>query len=268
MVEFKIYTKGVSMKNKKMFLLIALIVTTVLLLGCSKKADAQESKGSTATGSAEKIERKADGQYLIGSKIKIYDGDLKPTDAYFTYLPSSYQWEYKQDYHKAVLLNQSLGFGVSEAFLFGINEANKNEAIGFFRNSIDKSIEWAATAKQNNVHSLKKQIPTSDGDKNKTYVLIGQIAGNPPPSSITLFEPVGLFFIFYIGDYLENGKEETLLIMAIYDSYGTRVKRIFCFRENDFALLKEIFSESYLAEIDKKEETLQKSQAEQGTLFK
>jgi len=261
------------MKNKKIFLLIALIVTTVLLLGCSKKAEAQESKRSTATGSAEKIERKADGQYLIGSKIKIYDGDLKPIDAYFTYLPPGYQWKYKDDYHKMVLLNLSIGMGVNVAYPFGINKADKDEAIGHFRNSIDKSIEWAATAKQNNVHSLKKEIPTPDGYKDKTFVNFTQMLGNPPPTSITSTAPMHLMFTFYIGDFGDLGltkkdKEETWLFMLIYDYYLTRIKDIFCFRENDFALLKEIFSESYLAEIDKKEEALQKSQTEQGALFK
>jgi hypothetical protein len=41
----------------------------------------------------------------------------------------------------------------------------------------------------------------------------------------------------------------------------------FCFRENDFARLKEMFSESYLAEIDKQEAAWQKSHAEQDALF-
>jgi len=40
------------MKNKKMVLWIALILTAMLLLGCSKKAGAQETKGSSAAGSA------------------------------------------------------------------------------------------------------------------------------------------------------------------------------------------------------------------------
>ena len=239
------------MKNKRMALWMALILIAVLLLGCSKKS-----------------EKKADGHYLIGSKIKIYDGDLKPIDAYFTYLPPSYQWKYKQYSHKTILLNQSLGLGVTEAFSFTINEADKNEAIGFFRNSIDKSIEWAATAKKENVHSLKKEIPTPDGYKNKTFVTISQLLGNPPPTSITSTEPVDLWFTFYIGDFLDNGKEETLLIMLIRDYSTGRLKRAFCFRENDFALLKEIFSESYLAEIDKKEEALRKSQTEQDAKFK
>jgi hypothetical protein len=39
------------------------------------------------------------------------------------------------------------------------------------------------------------------------------------------------------------------------------------FNENDFIRLKEIFSESYLAEIDKQEAEWQKSHAEQDALF-
>ena len=264
MTEFKIYTKGVSMKNKKMFLLITLIITVLLLLGCSKKAEAQEAKGANA----EKPERDANGQYRIGSNIKVYNGDLKPIDAYFTYLPPSYQWKYKEEFHKTVLLNLSIGRGVNVAYPFVINEADKNEVIGHFKNSIDKSIECAAVAKKNNVHSFKKEIPTPDGYKNDTFVDTVQMLGNPPPNSITSTEIVYLMFIFYIGDDISKGKEETLLIMFVYDYYGTRIKDVFCFRENDFALLKQIFSESYLAEIDKKEEAWQKSKAEKDALFK
>jgi hypothetical protein len=244
----------------------------IMVMGCSKKANAQEAKGAK-TEEEEKVERDANGQYRIGSKINIYNGDLKPIDAYFTYLSPSYQWKYKGDFQKTVLLNLSIGMGVNVAYPFGINKADKNEAIGHFRNSIDKSIEWAATAKQNNVHSLKKEIPTPDGYKNKTLVDTVQMLGNPPPTSITSTEQVHLMFTFYIGDLGDLGlakkdKEETWLFMLIYDYYGRRIKDVFCFRENDFAILKEIFSESYLAEIDKNEEALQKSQAEQGSLFK
>jgi hypothetical protein len=261
--------------NKKMNLVSVIIIVLfmgVMVMGCSKKANAQEEKGAK-TEKEEKAERDVNGQYRIGSKIKIYDGELKPTDAYFTYLSPSYQWKYKGDVHKTVLLNLSIGMGVNEAYLFGINESEKNEAIGHFRNSIDKSIEWAATAKQNNVRSLKKDIPTPDGYKNKTFADTVQMLGNPPPISITSRELVHLMFTFYIGDFEDLGfakkeKEETWLFMFVYDNYATRIKDVFGFRENDFTLLKEIFSESYLTEIDKKEEMLQKSQAEQDELFK
>jgi hypothetical protein len=260
MIEFKIYIKGVSMKNKKMFLLIALIVTTVLLLGCSKRADAQESNGSTAAGSAEKAERKANGQYLIGSKIKIYDGDFKPTDAYFTYSPAD----------KSVILNLPPPY-INAAIFF--MKVKKGDSIGYVRNSIDKSIEWAATAKQNKVSSLQKWITyeTFGGIEDDGMAMYGL---NQPNNKHP--EPVYLVFMLYIGDLgdlnlTKKDKEETWLVMnyRTHNELQTRsLGHYYGFRENNFARLKEIFSESYLAEIDKKEEELQKSQAEQGALFK
>jgi hypothetical protein len=217
----------------------------IMVMGCSKKANAQEEKG-TKTEKEEKAERGVNGQYRIGSKIKIYDSELKPTDAYFSYLSPSFQWKYKGDIHKTVLLNLSIGMGVNEAYLFGITKSEKNEAIGHFKNSIDKSIEWAATAKQNNIHSLKKDIPTPDGYKNKTFADTVQFLGNPPPTSITSTVPVHLMFTFYIGDFGDLGlakkeKEETWLFMFVYDNYATRIIDVFGFRENDFASLKKFF---------------------------
>jgi len=142
--------------NRKMNLMSVIIVVLfmgIMAAGCSKKADAQTAKGSTATETAE---RNADGQYLIGSKIKIYDGDLNPIDAYFTYLPNN-PWKNQLTFDNAVILNWPDG-AYSEAFLFPrSNITIYDDIIGFFRNSIDKSIEWAATAKKNNVHSLTKQ---------------------------------------------------------------------------------------------------------------
>ena len=244
-----------------MSVLIMVLFMGIMMTGYARNVEAQE------------LERDVNGQYRIGSKIKVYNGDLKPIDAYFTYLTPSYQWKFKEESHKTVLLNLPIGRGVNVAYPFLINEAGKNEFIGHFRNSIDKSIEWAAVAKKNNVRSLKKEIPTPDGYDNVTFVDTAQLLGNPPPNSITSTEPVHLMFIFYIGDlgdlgFAKKNKEETWLFMFVYNFYGTQLKNVFCFRENDFALLKEIFSESYLAEIDKKEEALQKSQAEKDALFK
>lgn len=231
--------------------IIVVLFIGIMVVGGSKKADAQEAK-------TEKAERKDNGQYPIGSKIKIYDGNLKPIDAYLAYDPS---YTYKKTYisydnDKVVVLNWVRGLS-HEAFIL-----TKEEGIGFFRNSIDKSIEWAATAKKNNVHSFKKEIPTPDGYEHNTYIITSQIVGNPP----TYSEPVGLLFTFCIMDF--HGKEETLLIMCIYDVYGTQLQRVFCFREDDFALLKEIFSVSYLAELDKKEEAWQELRRKQDALFK
>jgi len=66
---------------------------------------------------AQEAERDANGQYRIGSRIKVYNGDLKPIDAYFTYLPPSYQWKYKEESNKTVFRSvqmKSLFFHLSE----------------------------------------------------------------------------------------------------------------------------------------------------------
>jgi len=89
------------------------------------------------------------------------------------------------------------------------------------------------------------------------------MVGNPFTSTAAM----RVSFTFFIGDFDDNNKEETLLLMGISNYYG-ELKRVFCFRENDFALLKEIFSESYLAKIDKKEEVWQESHTKQDSLFK
>jgi hypothetical protein len=230
--------------------LIIVLFMCIMMTGYALNVEAQE------------IKRNSNGQYPIGSKVKIYNGDLKPINAYFTYA-SSYTWK-NYNFDKVVVLYHSDNL-LHEAFLFSRDkELGEDDSIGFFRNSIDKCIEWAATAKKNNVHSLKKEIPTPDGYRYDTFVTTAQMVGNPPSH----FNVVAIMFTFYIGDFWDNGKEETLLIMAVYDFQTARAIRMFCFRENDFALLKEIFSESYLAEIDRKEEAWQKSQAEKDALFK
>jgi hypothetical protein len=205
-----------------------------------------------ATVMAETPKRDADGQYPIGSQVKVYDADFKPTDAYFTYFPGlPASWGVDSN---AVILNfpflQSLYFLKSN--------------IGFVRNSIDKSIDWAATAKKNNVRSLIKEIPIDENDTHVMTVSYGS-GQKTRPNDIRY-----LMFQFYIGDAAENGKDETWLIMNYLSQDEARngsQSHFFVFHENDFVRLKEMFSESYLAEIDKQEAAYQKSRAEQDALF-
>jgi len=160
---------------------------------------------------------------------------------------------------------------INDAIFF--TKVKKGDSIGYVRNSIDKSIEWSATAKQNKVRSLQKWITyeTFGGIEDDGIAMYGL---NQPNNKHP--EPAYLVFMLYIGDLgdlnlTKKDKEETWLVMnyRTHNELQTRsLGHYYGFRENDFALLKEIFSESYLVEIDKKEEAFQKSQAEQGSLFK
>jgi hypothetical protein len=69
----------------------------------------------------------------------------------------------------------------------------------------------------------------------------------------------------------KKGKAEAWLVMR-YVTH-TELQResqghFFIFHEDDFARLKELFSESYLAEIDRQEAAWQQSLADQDALFK
>lgn len=252
--------------NKIVCSLAVLLLVTVI--ACSGKSGSSSAGGSSAKGAASDAPKREDnGQYRIGPKVQVYDGDFKEIDAYFTYLPSN-PWENQLTFDNAVVLNSpDLNWLIpyNEAFLLSrSSEKGSDDNIGFFRNSIDKSIEWADTAKKNQVKSLTKEIPTPDGDEDDTFTETVQLVGNPHTSINRVF----IMFTFFIGDINKNGKEETLLIMQIFNTRTMSISRLFCFKENDFALLKEIFSESYLAKIDEQEATWQKSHAEQGELFK
>ena len=235
--------------NRKMNLVLMLVLLVMFISGGSKSGTVSDSP-----------KREANGQYRVGSQVKVYDGNLEPTDAYFTYSPSKLPI---LGYDNTVILNFGLPYS-NTALFFGKSEGS--DIIGFVRYCIDKGIEWAATAKQNNVHSLSKAIPRPDGyDIDNTRVAYGL---NQP--NYRNYKPVYLLFSFYIGDIAENGKEETLLVMNYRTHDQARSEsqgQYFCFRENDFARLKEMFSESYLAKIDKQEAEWQKSQAKQDALF-
>jgi hypothetical protein len=64
-----------KLQDKRHSLLaIALIVTAMLLLGCSKKAEAQESKGSSATGSAKTGAYNSESDFQIDWDTNVKDG--------------------------------------------------------------------------------------------------------------------------------------------------------------------------------------------------
>jgi hypothetical protein len=249
-------------KNLVMVLLAAFagMVMAEEFTSCSK-TDSSTVTGDSKSGAvSDTPKREANGQYRIGSKVQVYDDDGKPTDAYFTYSPGKIT---NLDYGNMVILN--FGQSYIDAALF-FRESNNNENIGLFRHCIDKSIEWVATAKQNNVRSLLKEIPFDGYDVDDSTALYGLNRQN-----YSRHEQVYLGFSLYIGDIFENGKEETWLLMRYLtrnDLLSGALGHIFCFREDDFARLKEMFSESYLAEIDKREAAWQKSHAEQNALFK
>jgi hypothetical protein len=239
------------------FLLIA------CLGGCSKKASDGNSDGSpllaqatpSKTGSKSAVyERNEDGEYPMSPQVQFYDGDLKidKKEAYFTYLPNGNDMEW--GYDNAVILNHRMpGALATQSFFFGGTKIRS-----LFRDSIDKAIEWAAVAKQNKVDSLSKTIDVDgyDIDVRKVNSVFRNLPKVPTMSSV--------FFYFYIG------KEGTFLGMLLFE-YG-RVgnivgERYYFFSEKDFTNLKEIFSESYLAEIDKKEADWRKSNADKNALF-
>ncbi len=248
------------MNKKSNFISVLIVLFTVMglvvLTSCNEKAEAQSENNSQKNIVSDTLKRDINGEYLIGSDVKIYDGDLMPMDAFFTYTPSKPE---NLNMNNAVILNW-----LPTAFFFGGNNEIGSGTLGLFRYCIDKSIEWAATAKENDVHSLSKIILPDDFKENDG--IAAYMLKNSPNSA----EPIYLIFHFFIGDLNEDGKEETLLVLnwkkhdeLRYGSPGN----FLLFKENDFARLKEIFSESYLAKINKQEEEWQKSRTEQEALF-
>jgi hypothetical protein len=252
------YRKRIKMKGKITLVLLVAFTGMVMLAGftsCSK------NNGGDG-GSADTPERIANGQYRIGSNVKIYDDDFKPTDAYFTYTSGEIT---NLASGNKVILNFPSPF--IDAALFFM-KSNSIDNIALIRYCIDKSIEWAATAKQNNVRQLSKDIPFGEGgydagDGTAAYGL------NQP--NYRRYEPVYLWFVFYVDDVDKKGKEEAWLIMR-YVTHNELQRgsqgHFFIFHEDDFARLKELFSESYLAEIDRQEASWQQSLADQDALFK
>jgi hypothetical protein len=151
--------------KKKMYLVSVLLVAFTGMVMVAEFASCSKKDGRTASGGAKSNvvsstpKREADGEYSIGSKVQVYNGDFEPMDAYFTYSPDD---PTNRDYYdNAVILN----FPPLNTLLFG------KDTIAFVRYCIDKSIEWAATAKQNNVRALTKEILRSDDfELNDTFI--------------------------------------------------------------------------------------------------
>jgi len=148
-----------------------------------------------------------------------------------------------------------------------IGKGNNFDNIRLFRYCIDKSIEWAATAKQNNVSKFSKAIMFDEINGEKDSSFVRGIYGLNQPNN-RRYDTAYLLFDFVILD--EKGYEGPWLVM----NYKTQKQlanpqsgEFFSFHEKDFARLKEMFSESYLAEIAKKENELQETRAKQNTLF-
>jgi hypothetical protein len=88
-------------KNKNLVLVLLAAFMVMGVTACGKK-DGGSASERDADGQYPIGLRDADGQYPIGSKVQVYDGNLKPTDAYFTFLPSNPN---NQNYDNAVILN-------------------------------------------------------------------------------------------------------------------------------------------------------------------
>jgi hypothetical protein len=263
--------------NRKMHLVLLVAFAGMVMspgfASCSKKdgsAASREDGGTASLASASEKDsgavsdtpnREANGPYRIGSKVQVYGGDLKPTDAYFTYSPST---PTNLNYDNAVILNFGPPY-IDAALFFGKSNASDADNIGFIRNCIDKSIEWAATARENNVRDLMKVIPFDGYSEDDGIAVYGL---NQP--NYRRHEPAYLMFSFIV-DADGEGKDGPWLVMNYRTHNELRsgaTGGFFCFRENVFVHLKEMFSESYLAEIDKQEAAWQKSHTDQDTLFK
>jgi len=246
--------------NKKLNLATAIIFTLffgIMLTGCTKKA---ESTGNI--GKMEKIERNSIGQYTIGSNIQIYDYDLQPISAYFTYSPKD---PTNLGFDNGMIILNFPPPHIDAAIFFGKSDMADN--IGLFRYCIDKSIEWAATAKKENVSQLTKLISFDEflGEENRS-LMYGTYGLNQPNNR--RYDAAYMLFNFKVLD--EKGYEGPWLIMSYMNQNALgsgRQSFLFSFHEKDFASLKMMFSESYLAEIDKAEEAWQKSNAEKDSLF-
>lgn len=249
--------------KKKMNLVRTIILTLsigIMLSGCTGKTG-----NAVSAEDPKKVERKANGQYLISPTLQIYDGDLKPIKVYFTYFPYAIS---SLRYDKGIIILNFPPPYIDAAVFIGKND--QFDSINLLRYCIDKSIEWAATVKQNNVSELSKLIPLDEihGDKGLPYARASYGLNKP---DFRNYDAAYLFFHFIVNEKWQDEKGPWLSLnyrsqKQLADS-GPRGEYFF-FHEKDFALLKEIFSESYLAEINKREEALQKSNAEKNEMFK
>jgi hypothetical protein len=180
-------------------------------------------------------------EYTIDETVKVYNANLRELRSEITYYP-----EPLPAFGESNAIVLYFSDFVNYAFIFG-----KNDRATFIE-IIDKCIEWTEVAKKNGVHSLSKTIVEKEGIR---YMMVG--VSNYP--SVFLSN-----FTFSIQEI--DGKEEILLIInyRTIDQVNNGGRgSILVFKQNDFARLKEIFSEDYLLQFDKKA----KEQAEIENLF-
>jgi hypothetical protein len=190
--------------NRKMNFVLVLLATfagMVMAVGftsCGKKGGGAASDGSKSGAVSDTPKREANGQYRIGSKVQVYDGDFKPTDAYFTYFPDK---PTNLNYDNTVILNFGPPY-IDAALFLGKSNVGDANSIGYVRNCIDKSIDWAATAKQNNVRSLAKEIELDGYDIDNTQAVYGLNQPNYNHAQVFCFIFHSLLHIYFFSRLL------------------------------------------------------------------
>jgi len=169
-------------------------------------------------------------EYRIGETIKIYDEYLEEIQSRITYYPAAFY-----HFENAILLyfNKLLTY----TLVFDKNLRAK------FSGILDKCIEWTAIAEKNDVHELSRMIEERVG----IYCVFPALSNYP---DILLID-----YIFSIQKI--KGKEEIMLVMnykTIDQVNNGRPGGYIAIKQNDFNRLKEIFSDNYLANYDKKAE--------------
>jgi hypothetical protein len=226
-----------------------MILLVSFSFSCSKKSKLNNSSKSDQSIS---FARQESGLYKING-ISICDANFeldRNLELYF--LPTkinndpSFDYAYVL-YHKPV------------KFYFGVYDHSPyDESIRFINFSIDKSIEWSATAKSEKIMEFRKDIPTESFDKGMSYRLISSSVDGSTRFTDIYFMTT-LFFI------VDDGKGYLGIHMARQGSSG---QRFYCFRDEDLPKLKEIFSEEFRQKIFDAETEYQNSRKEQDSKFK
>lgn len=186
-------------------------------------------------------------EYRIGETIKVYDSYLEELQSKITYYPAPLSF---LDTNNAIFIY----FHEFITYVLIFAKGDKYDYRKRFIEVLDKCIEWTDVAKKNNVHKLSRLVVE---DVSIPYMILGE-GGSFPEVFI-------VDFIFSIQEF--KGKEETLLIInyKTVDQYNNGERgRYIVFKQNDFNHLREIFSDNYLTQFDKKAE----EQAKLEELFK
>jgi hypothetical protein len=169
-------------------------------------------------------------EYRIGETIKIYDEYLEEIQSRITYYPAAfYHFENAIFLYFNKLLTYTLIF-------------DKDLRVRF-SGILDKCIEWTAVAKKNDVHELSRMIEERVG----IFCVFPTVSNYPDVLIID--------YIFSIQKI--KGKEEIMLVMnykTVDQINNGRPGGYIAIKQNDFNRLKEIFSDNYLANYDKKAE--------------